>query len=202
MSMASTLSHTFSAPHPASVIPDLALMILPQRALYGAVAASLVLLVTNTTTEAEAARPASFDISLIDTHGHAPEAASGKVGPLEIGPGDELIAEVREIGLIENGWYREDSIGATSAAVNDAETFLRTINWRNLERPTISLSEDGEINFLWQSDALYLDLGFVGEGTYTFYGKAQDGEIFLGDDKALSEPLPDRLLSLMSLSNA
>lgn len=198
MSMATTLSHTFAAPHPASSIPDVALMVMPQRAFPGAVAASLVLLVANTTTEAEAAKPASFDICSIATHALFPEAASGKGRALEIGAGDELISMVREIGMMDNGWHRADSVGATPSAVNDAERFLRSIDWRRVEKPTISLSEDGEINFLWQNDALYLDLGFVGDGTYSFYGKSGEGEIFLGDDQQVGESLPANLASLMS----
>ncbi|WP_257540627.1 hypothetical protein [Sphingobium sp. CFD-1] len=200
--MATTLSHTFAAPRPATSIPEVALVVMPQRAFPGAVAASLVLLVANTTTEAEAAKPASFDICSIATHAQFPESASSKAGALELGVGDELISKVREIGMMEDGWHRADSIGATPSAVNDAERFLRSIDWRRAEKPTISLSEDGEINFLWQNDTLYLDLGFVGDGTYSFYGKSGDGKVFLGDDQQVGESLPAGLASLMSAAAA
>ena len=37
--------------------------------------------------------------------------------------------------------------------------------------PHISLATDGEINFFWNLVNFRLDLGFFGDGTYSYYGE-------------------------------
>lgn len=210
MSMANTLSNRYTASKPISMpsvshqgnVDNVALVFGQNRRFPGAVAATLVLLVANTTTEVAAARPTTIDVRAADTISRRPKAVSVDSALNARSPCDHLITRVRELGMLEDGWHRPDSIGATSSVVNDAELFLRAQDWHALTKPHISLTEDGEMNFLWQSETLYLDLGFVGEGTYTYFGKASDGEVFLGDDIPLAAPLPERLRSLMGASKA
>ena len=35
--------------------------------------------------------------------------------------------------------------------------------------PSIGLADDGEINFYWRQDGLFIDIGFVGDGKMHYY---------------------------------
>lgn len=194
--MGRTVSGNYSSPS----FGDTIYVVAPQRGLKRALATSLVLIVANTTTEAEAAKPKTFDVSLASTSAASPSPIGNRsAGKLIDQEHDRIITKIREIGMLDDGWHREDSVGATSTAVDEAERFARSIDWRHHAVPAVSLTEDGEINLLWQTEALYLDLGFVGDGTYTFYGKSSDGQTFLGDDLPIGDPLPGDLRALMSI---
>ena len=70
----------------------------------------------------------------------------------------------------------------------------------DVHAPYISLATDGEINFLWMLPHLRLDLGFYGDGTYSYYGKTAVGDGFLVDDASVCTPLPEQLLQLIRKS--
>ncbi len=193
--MTDTLSGGYGSHSPASSF----CVIAPQRKLGRALATSVVLIVTNTTTEAEAAKPKTFDISTASTSASAPAPINTNSVTRIIDYSDQVITQIREIGMLNNGWHREGSLGASQKALDEAERFARSIDWQHHEPPIVSLTEDGEINLIWQTDALYLDLGFDGDGTYSYYGKATDGKIFLGDNFPTGDPLPAELLALMSI---
>jgi hypothetical protein len=42
-----------------------------------------------------------------------------------------------------------------------------------------------------------LDLGFYGDGTYSYYGTTTTGDEFLADEVSISTPLPAQILQLI-----
>ena len=50
-------------------------------------------------------------------------------------------------------------------AFEDAQTFISCIPLELIPKPEIRLADDGEINFLWQSEDIHIDLGFYGTGS-------------------------------------
>ena len=64
--------------------------------------------------------------------------------------------------------------------------------------PHISLADDGEVNFAWTREGIYLDLGFYGAETFSFYGNHADGRESFGDDIPVKHDWPEDLTQLIS----
>lgn len=113
----------------------------------------------------------------------------------------KIIARIREIGIYPNGWDNVNAIAASKKAVNDAEKFIRQLLPIDVKEPIISLAADGEINFLWILPDFRLDLGVYGDGSYSYYGKASNGEEFIADEKSIDEKLPDEIITAITNRN-
>ena len=64
--------------------------------------------------------------------------------------------------------------------------------------PHISLADDGEVNFAWSADGMWIDLGFYGTGTYSFYAQDKDGNEWFGDDIPVMSSLRKELRGLLA----
>jgi hypothetical protein len=115
----------------------------------------------------------------------------------------KLIARIRELGMYTDGWDGAEAQAPSRSAVNDAEKFARSfLQDDGLKKPIISLAADGEIAFLWALPDIRLDLGFYGDGTYSYYGRSPTGKEFISDDESIGTPLPDELLKLIRSNKA
>lgn len=85
------------------------------------------------------------------------------------------------------------------AAFDDAWQFTNRLPENLKESPHISLADDGEVNFAWSGGAIYIDLGFYGDGTFSYYGRDCDGRESFGDDIPVTSPLPEELVSLLTV---
>ena len=100
---------------------------------------------------------------------------------------------------------RQPSPGADApgkAAFTDAEAFAEHLPIPLRDMPHISLADDGELNFAWNGGSIYVDLGFYGTGTYSFFARDQQGRTHHRDDIPAREPLPDTLQHTLSASSA
>jgi hypothetical protein len=113
----------------------------------------------------------------------------------------KIIARIREIGMYPNGWDNANANAASKKAVDDAENFIRQLLPVNIKEPIISLAADGEINFLWILPDFRLDLGVYGDGSYSYYGKASNGEEFIADVKSIDEKLPNEIIAAITNRN-
>lgn len=115
----------------------------------------------------------------------------------------KFIARIRELGMYADGWDGAEGQAPSGGAVNDAEKFARSfLQDDGLKEPMISLAADGEIAFLWTLPDIRLDLGFYGDGTYSYYGRSPTGKEFIADDESIETPLADELLKLIRSNNA
>jgi hypothetical protein len=110
---------------------------------------------------------------------------------------DSMLARIRQLALYPQGWDGADGKAPSQAAVRDAECFTRILVDDDISSPSISLATDGEINFFWTLPHFRLDLGFYGDGTYSYYGTTTTGDEFLADDVSVSTPLPAQILRLI-----
>jgi hypothetical protein len=110
----------------------------------------------------------------------------------------EALQKIKQLGKYSEGWDGFDAKAPTMKAVEDAEVFIRKLRDRKLKFPYISLATDGEINFLWSQSTIHLDLGFYGDGKYSYYGRTSTGEEFLEDDVSIDASLPEPILLLLS----
>ncbi len=64
--------------------------------------------------------------------------------------------------------------------------------------PHISLADDGEVNFTWSQGGVWIDLGFYGTGTFSYYARDEEGKEMFGDDMPVMSPFPDDLRTLLA----
>ena len=84
-----------------------------------------------------------------------------------------------------------------SRAFFDAIRFAKSLRGMDL-LPTISVADDGELNFLWDSGTLHVDLGFYGDGSYSYYARDAEGKEFFGDNVPCSH-LPSDLSETLGI---
>ncbi len=83
------------------------------------------------------------------------------------------------------------------AAFTDAKAFVERMPRPLRATPHISLAGDGEINFAWNGDRIYVDLGFYGTGTYSFFARDLEGRKYHGDDVPARKPIPEALKQML-----
>ena len=87
----------------------------------------------------------------------------------------------------------------TDQAFEEAASFVTLLPLPDILAPKIYIAHDGEINFLWKrDDGLHIDLGFYGDGTYSYYAIDKSGRESMGDDVAVSQGLPHVLTEMLT----
>ena len=84
------------------------------------------------------------------------------------------------------------------AAFIDAKAFAEHLPHPLTAMPHISLADDGELNFAWNGGPIYIDLGFYGTGTYSYFARDGQGRKCHGDDVPAKGPIPDGLKQVLS----
>lgn len=108
------------------------------------------------------------------------------------------IARIRALATYSEGWDGADGRPPTEATTDDAENFAWSLlQDERMKKPIVSLSADGEIAFLWILPEFRLDLGFYGDGTYSYYGRSSSGKEFISDGESIDTPLPQEILQLL-----
>lgn len=82
-------------------------------------------------------------------------------------------------------------------AFADAQVFVASLPEEPVPFPNVGLADDGEVNFLWNHDGNHVDLGFYGDGRFSYYARGQDGQSFHDDEVPASTGLPDDLKRLL-----
>jgi hypothetical protein len=107
----------------------------------------------------------------------------------------ELLDRLRNLEALYSIPYLPDSISPTAKAFEDAKAFVLKLPLNQITDPTINVASDGEVNFDWSNDDYKIDLGFYGNGKYSFYGRSHEREAS-GDDVSIEHLIPNDLLDL------
>ena len=79
-------------------------------------------------------------------------------------------------------------------AFDDAYEFIQNIPLSQVFSPLISLADDGEINFFWNVDGIYVDLGFYGDGQCSYFAQSKFGQKVYSNAFPTSEGFPPDIL--------
>ena len=82
-------------------------------------------------------------------------------------------------------------------ALDDAERFVNAWPEAPVAEPDVGLVGDGEVNFLWKHNGAHVDLGFFGDGTYSYFAKDSQGNRYPGDDVPAERGLVQSLLEIL-----
>jgi hypothetical protein len=140
----------------------------------------------------------SIDSQIIGLNSAIAQRHDAEIAPETNQLFDRAIASIRRLGSYASGWNGPESVAPTSAAIKEAEIFARylcgigPIVW-----PYISASGDGEVNFYWKTQDWVIDLGFFGDGLYSYYARCGNGHEILEDGVDIDQPLPQEMIELI-----
>ena len=84
-------------------------------------------------------------------------------------------------------------------AFADARAFIQRLPTGPILMPDMGLADDGEVNFLWKSDAVHIDLGMYGTGAFSYFARTGDWQRFYGDDCPVAHGLPVEIANLIKV---
>jgi len=96
-------------------------------------------------------------------------------------------------------WDGYDGIAPSAETINDTLSFIAKLPYGVIE-PRPGVSGDGEVSLFWENDDIYIDIGFLGDGTYVLYARDSQGIEYFKDSVDLSGPLPTALLNLIYIN--
>ena len=87
----------------------------------------------------------------------------------------------------------------TEAAFEEADQFIRKLPLSSLPLLDMDIAEDGEINFLWDTDTIEIDLGFYGSRPCSYFARdKQTGRKMRDSGFDPEKGLPDELEALFT----
>ncbi len=107
----------------------------------------------------------------------------------------ELLNRVRYLQSTYVTPYEPAGTVPSAQAFKDAESFILKLPLTRTGMPSINVASDGEVNFCWSNDDTHIDLGFFGNGTYSYYGRSPGKEI-IGEKVETNSEVPDDLLGI------
>lgn len=112
----------------------------------------------------------------------------------------QLLNEVRKRRSYSHDWDGNGSVVLNKNTVDEAEKFIRN-HFTNLKlvKPSVSLSSDGELCFYWNTSKIVLDLGFIGDGTFSYGGIINNSKKIFSDGTSFDSLLPDDILDLLKV---
>lgn len=192
-------TETYESPARSTMLEVETIETSARRGIGLCVASSMALLCIPTDSQAKSPAPISRYTTPADTNS---SDFGFEIGPhfSEVDNLELLVDQVRRLSTYENGWNGNDSLGPSSQALADAESFLRSISWRGRATPKISPASDGEVNFFWDTANAYIDLGFYGDSHYSFFAKGADGKMLSGDDVPVDDRTTSELIADLIVS--
>ncbi|QDP72142.1 hypothetical protein FOG18_05980 [Legionella israelensis] len=99
--------------------------------------------------------------------------------------------------LLDN-WNEEFALAPSENVVKNANLFWKLIQKNDIDLPSVHLTEDGEINFLWEYDdtPIYLDIGFIDNG-FSVYAVDIDKKETFEEKKFFDKDVIECLLKLL-----
>jgi hypothetical protein len=109
-------------------------------------------------------------------------------------PQQKVIEKLISYLFYEEDWDGYGGVVPSEKAVEDAVDFIRKLP-KQVALPRSGLAGDGEVGLFWKSEFLFIDVGFLGDHTYSFYARNAEGKEYYGDDIQLDEELPEGLIN-------
>src|SRR5271165_2604107 len=90
------------------------------------------------------------------------------------------------------------STAPTDAAFEDAKSFVLTLPLAKIKSPAIHVASDGEVNFQWSGPDFKIDLGFYGNGKFSYYAAKAGQTPIIGDEVLVDSGLSQDLINFTS----
>lgn len=117
-----------------------------------------------------------------------------------VNPTKDLLDRIADLKKRYSHRWLSNSATPSDAAFQNARDFVLTLPLNQISRPAIHVASDGEVNFHWDGPDFNIDLGFYGNGLFSYYG-AKDGIApVVGEAVPVKDGAPPRLLEIASAS--
>lgn len=113
-------------------------------------------------------------------------------------PAKDLVDRLRELRARYSQPWIPNSIAPKASAFEDARAFVLTLPLMQIDRPSIHVAADGEVNFEWKGPDFHIDLGFYGDDLFSYYATKQGCQPLLGDDIPVKDGIPKELIEFAS----
>ena len=111
--------------------------------------------------------------------------------------GHEMIARLESLRHTTADERWPGAVWPSDKAFDAARSFIECLPERLSVVADIGLADDGEINFVWKTESVHVDLGFHDEGSCSYFARdGADGE-FLVDDFVSDQGLPLEITNLL-----
>lgn len=128
--------------------------------------------------------------------GSTPEGGTRKAPSAE----DKLAAELLSYLDLSEGWDGFESVPVPRDAVLDALSFL-DLRPGDVALPYPQIAPDGEVGFYWRTEDVFAEIGFYGDGEFSYYAKytPKGGEfVQTGRDHcSVGDEWPEELLLIL-----
>ena len=115
-----------------------------------------------------------------------------------LSPAYKLLRQLTTLQGMSEDDHWPGAVRPNAQAFEDAKFFIRRSTLNAVPMPDVGLADDGEINFLWDSDGVHVDLGFYGTGTFSYFARGNRGQRIHGEDEPASGGLPRQVILLFS----
>jgi len=113
-------------------------------------------------------------------------------------PTKDLLDRLTELKKSYSQPWLPGSSVPTDSAFQNAREFVSTLPLSYVPKPGIHVASDGEVNFHWAGPNFKIDLGFYGDGKFSYYALKEGSEPIYGDDIPVQDGAPQRLLAIAS----
>lgn len=108
-----------------------------------------------------------------------------------------LIEAIGSYKGLDFNWDGYNGTCASEEAINNALTFISQIKVIPDALET-GFSGDGEVGLFVRKDNIFIDIGFEGNNSYSFYAKDHNGNEFIGDDYLIENGIDTALISILN----
>lgn len=110
-----------------------------------------------------------------------------------------VFEELQAFYSLRDGWDGPGSKAPSRDTVNEAVSFLNKALPQRLPMPDPTVDAEGEVGFFWRGANLYVDIGFKGKETISYYARI-DGNVVKGCSAFHKHSaLPKPLLEVLSI---
>ena len=113
-------------------------------------------------------------------------------------PTYRLIARLKKLFETPEGERWPSTTWPVQDAFEDAKAFISKLPLTHIPDPVIRFADDGEINFLWVSEDVHIDLGFYGTGTYSYFGQNNEGQEIQEENVVASGGLAKEIKNILT----
>lgn len=103
-------------------------------------------------------------------------------------------SKIRSYITFEKNWDGDGGIPCTKEAAEECLTFIHKLK---VIPSYTGLSGDGEIGLFFRGTSRFIDIGFRGDGNYSFYSRCYNNIEYFGDNLPINEPIPDDVMKAL-----
>jgi len=113
-------------------------------------------------------------------------------------PAKELFDRLTELKIKYSTAWLPNSRPPSESAFQNARDFVLTLPLNRITKPAIHVASDGEVNFQWSGPDFQIDLGFYGNGRFSFYATKIGSAPIIGDEVPVKQGIPQPLVDFAS----